>query len=526
MIVLKLTVFLFTLNFVYSYNCYHEKLQEYGECIKFVKCKSAMNLLKIGIVPEHCDFKNNFPYVCCTKERYEPDEVLEIQPTATNFQKRRNVIRSTFLPPRDESFEYEETSPVVRRSYGTDRRYNLPETEDHSSNVNNVKKLEFEFISSDSKLETEHPYIPYPTYGMEGANPSKSGKPFGTDRKTPNIINEKDLEVEEFPITETKVEDTINKEEETTKKMFNFPEYDNRKDMKNSFKPKNFNPIFSFGGFVKNLFSTKEKLSTSEEKCLEYAKQCKKFIITEEYDIDNSRNTKYLDKFSHLAILGYQSDSGIHWACSGSLISDRYVLTAAHCINTPKYGHVKYIKIGSLFISNMFGAATYFVNSIHIHEDYRPPFTQNDIALIKLHREVKFTSTVRPACLSNKKINSLNVQVTTWNFTERNNNEYRHKHDLEFFDCKLAYSSNHLPYLKTDSQICADNMDMNEEDLGGPLEYFDKNNKMHSIVGVTSVGKRCGFSGVPGVYTRISSYLKWIENIVWPSVDLDYDYNF
>jgi secreted trypsin-like serine protease len=37
----------------------------------------------------------------------------------------------------------------------------------------------------------------------------------------------------------------------------------------------------------------------------------------------------------------------------------------------------------------------------------------------------------------------------------------------------------------------------------------------YEIIGVTSFGKFCA-TGTPGVYTRISSYLQWLENIVWP----------
>lgn len=37
---------------------------------------------------------------------------------------------------------------------------------------------------------------------------------------------------------------------------------------------------------------------------------------------------------------------------------------------------------------------------------------------------------------------------------------------------------------------------------------------MHEIAGITSFGIGCGI-GIPGVYTRVSAYLDWIEDIVW-----------
>lgn len=37
---------------------------------------------------------------------------------------------------------------------------------------------------------------------------------------------------------------------------------------------------------------------------------------------------------------------------------------------------------------------------------------------------------------------------------------------------------------------------------------------LHEIAGITSFGVGCGI-GIPSVYTRISAYLDWIEDIVW-----------
>lgn len=70
------------------------------------------------------------------------------------------------------------------------------------------------------------------------------------------------------------------------------------------------------------------------------------------------------------------------------------------------------------------------------------------------------------------------------------------------------------------SQICAGDGDGGEKDTcmgdsGGPIQiHHGENQCIHHIIGITSYGSvYCG--GESGVYTRVSSYLDWIEKIVW-----------
>lgn len=50
-------------------------------------------------------------------------------------------------------------------------------------------------------------------------------------------------------------------------------------------------------------------------------------------------------------------------------------------------------------------------------------------------------------------------------------------------------------------------------DSGGPMQIFE-DSPLATVVGITSFGKGCP-SALPGVYTRVASFLDWIEDKVW-----------
>ncbi|CAG2062816.1 unnamed protein product, partial [Timema podura] len=68
------------------------------------------------------------------------------------------------------------------------------------------------------------------------------------------------------------------------------------------------------------------------------------------------------------------------------------------------------------------------------------------------------------------------------------------------------------------SMLCAGELaggkDTCQGDSGGPIQISNKNNHcIHYIIGVTSFGKFCAGKNAPGVYTRVSYFLPWIESI-------------
>ncbi|EDW48137.1 testisin isoform X2 [Drosophila sechellia] len=85
------------------------------------------------------------------------------------------------------------------------------------------------------------------------------------------------------------------------------------------------------------------------------------------------------------------------FACGGSLIAHRFVLTAAHCT---KVNDNLFVRLGEYDSSRTTDGQTrhYRVVSIYRHENYID-FRNHDIAVLKLSRKVVYDAFIRPICI-------------------------------------------------------------------------------------------------------------------------------
>lgn len=72
-----------------------------------------------------------------------------------------------------------------------------------------------------------------------------------------------------------------------------------------------------------------------------------------------------------------------------------------------------------------------------------------------------------------------------------------------------------------DQQMCVgsreDNRDTCQGDSGGPIQVLlNPKGCIYHVIGITSIGSVCG-KKEPAVYTKVASYLDWIESVVWGS---------
>ncbi|RVE47479.1 hypothetical protein evm_007890 [Chilo suppressalis] len=246
-----------------------------------------------------------------------------------------------------------------------------------------------------------------------------------------------------------------------------------------------------------------------------------------------------LGQFPWIARLGYvfPDDPDIDWMCGGALITDRLVVTAAHCIPSEEDEYMLInVRLGEHDIRTdpdcELGICAPAVQdrgikNITKHPSFNTPTFHNDIAVLELNSPLDLNDYVAPICLpqSSEQLAGLKVgelaQAAGWgkmNMTTEERAKILQVVALPIVKpemCQLFGKE-----FKVDaSEVCAGaqfNKDACGGDSGGPLMkvYDTSDGPKTFLVGIVSFGPSiCGIRK-PGVYTSVTYFIKWIlENV-------------
>ncbi|KAK6640424.1 hypothetical protein RUM44_012118 [Polyplax serrata] len=196
--------------------------------------------------------------------------------------------------------------------------------------------------------------------------------------------------------------------------------------------------------------------------------------------------------------------------CGGALVSDRFVLTAAHCI----HDSIKFIEVGvgSNAIENQ---TIHELEEAFIYPSYTPLTTIDDIALLKLKKPVTFSDSVQPILFPfPNRTDNLPVIAMGWGRTAADGPASEILLELKRNVLSNDECSNRLAVggskIKS-NHIC---LGTNEGDgvcfgdSGGPMVH-EKDGKFY-ILGVVAWGIPCAL-GFPDVFVRVAIYSHWIN---------------
>lgn len=219
------------------------------------------------------------------------------------------------------------------------------------------------------------------------------------------------------------------------------------------------------------------------------------------------------------AIIKAKSSGEARPFCGGSLITRRHILTAAHCLENLAPRDVL-VRLGSYDFDDATASsysADYAIDQFRVPASYSKKTHASDIAIMRLKTPLATSDNYKTVCMPQARRSYVGALGTVTGYGSQSQTFQRATPKLrqvtvpiwENRKCSVVYKKN-----LTESFLCAGyeegGKDACQGDSGGPLMTDGPNERM-MVVGVVSHGIGCGAPGYPGVYTRTTTYLDWIE---------------
>ncbi|XP_017786558.1 PREDICTED: serine proteinase stubble [Nicrophorus vespilloides] len=212
--------------------------------------------------------------------------------------------------------------------------------------------------------------------------------------------------------------------------------------------------------------------------------------------------------------------------CGAALLNENWAITAAHCVdNVPPSDLL--LRLGEHDLSADTEPYLHEERRVQIvasHPQFDPRTFEYDLALLRFYQPVKFQPNILPVCVpqDDEHFVGKTAYVTGWGrlYEDGPLPSVLQEVSVPVINntvCESMYRSagyiEHIP----DIFICAGwrrgGYDSCEGDSGGPM-VIQRPDKRFLLAGVISWGIGCAEPNQPGVYTRISEFREWINQIL------------
>ncbi|XP_054552764.1 transmembrane protease serine 12 [Talpa occidentalis] len=219
--------------------------------------------------------------------------------------------------------------------------------------------------------------------------------------------------------------------------------------------------------------------------------------------------------------LQIQSGRTLVHICGGSIVKERWILTAAHCIKDTNNPLLWRVVIGTNNIGGRLPQTKKMkVKAIIIHPAFNLQSYFSDIALFHLKKAVRYNDYIQPICLPFDVFQNLNQStkcfISGWGRTKEEGNvtNMLQVAEVHYISRNICNSAKSYGGIIPDTSFCAGDeegaFDTCRGDSGGPLMCYLPEHKRFFVMGVTSYGHGCGRKGFPGVYSGPAFYQKWL----------------